>query len=138
MASPQSKTATTWGWFSRAAARASRRNRSRELPVNEALELHGALRDQVHIRTHAAVLNSAFTPRFTESDLEALAECPELLRVAKSHHDRVQLTVLAETKLERNLGAPVYTVPRIFTSTFGRAAIEQVMGHLENLVTGAK
>jgi anion-transporting ArsA/GET3 family ATPase len=109
-----------------------------ELPVNEALELHAALRDQIHIRTHAAVLNSAFIPRFNESDLEALAGQPELLRVVKSHHDRAQLAVLAETKLERNLGAPVYMVPRVFTATFGRKAIEQVMGHLENLVTGAK
>lgn len=109
-----------------------------ELPVNEALELHAALRDQIHIRTYAAVLNSAFTQRFNESDLEALAGQPELLRVVKSHHDRAQLAVLAETKLERNLGAPVYTVPRVFTPTFGRKAIEQVMGYLENLVTGAK
>ncbi|WP_224366942.1 ArsA family ATPase [Hyalangium versicolor] len=109
-----------------------------ELPVNEALELHAALRDMVRIRTHAAVLNGAFTERFSEGDLEALAGHPELLRVARSHHDRVSLAVLAETKLERNLGAPVYTVPRIFTPTFGRKAIEQVMEYLEPLVTGAK
>jgi uncharacterized protein (DUF2267 family) len=108
-----------------------------ELPVNEALELHAALRDQVHIRTHAAVLNGIFTERFTEADLEALSETPELLRVAKAYHDRVTLAVLAATKLERNLQAPVYTVPRIFTPTFGRKAIEQVMEHLEPLVTGA-
>lgn len=109
-----------------------------ELPVNEALELHAALRDQVQIRTHAAVLNAAFTERFTEGDLKALADEPELYRVAKSHHDRVTMTVLAETKLERNLHTPVYTVPRIFTPTFGRQAIEQVIGHIEPLVTGAK
>ncbi len=109
-----------------------------ELPVNEALELHAALRDQVRIRTHAAVLNASFTERFTEGDLEALSGNPRLYRVAKAHHDRVAMTVLAETKLERNLLAPVYTVPRIFTHTFGRKAIEQVMGHLEPLVTGAK
>ncbi|WP_224243921.1 ArsA family ATPase [Hyalangium gracile] len=109
-----------------------------ELPVNEALELHAALRDNVRIRTHAAVLNGVFTERFNEGDLEALAGHPELHRVAKAHHDRVALAVLAETKLERNLQAPVFTVPRIFTPTFGRAAIEQVMGHLEQLVTGAK
>jgi hypothetical protein len=108
-----------------------------ELPVNEALELHAALRDQVHIRTHAAVLNGIFTERFTEADLEALSETPELLRVAKAYHDRVNLAVLAGTKLESNLQAPVYTVPRIFTPTFGRKAIEQMMEHLEPLVTGA-
>jgi anion-transporting ArsA/GET3 family ATPase len=108
-----------------------------ELPVNEALELHAALRDQVQIRTHAAVLNAAFPERFTEADLEALSGHPELYPVAKAHHDRAAMAVLAETKLERNLRAPVYTVPRIFVPSFGRAAIEQVMGHLEHLVTGA-
>ena len=108
-----------------------------ELPVNEALELHAALKDKVNIRTHAAVLNGVFAKRFTQADLETLADAPELHRVAKAHHDREDLAVLAETKLERNLQVPVYTVPRIFTPTFGRKAIEQVMGHLESLVTGA-
>jgi uncharacterized protein (DUF2267 family) len=108
-----------------------------ELPVNEALELHAALKDKVNIRTHAAVLNGVFAKRFTQADLEALADSAELHRVAKAHHDREELAVLAETKLERNLQVPVYPVPRIFTSSFGRKAIEQVMGHLESLVTGA-
>jgi anion-transporting ArsA/GET3 family ATPase len=105
-------------------------------PVNETLELHAALRDSVRVRTHAAVLNAAFLERFTEDDLEALVDHPELLRVARAHHDRASQTVLAQLKLERNLHVPVYQVPRIFTSGFGRAAIEQVMGHLEELVTG--
>jgi anion-transporting ArsA/GET3 family ATPase len=108
-----------------------------ELPVNEALELHAALRDQVHIRTHAAILNATFAERFTDADLEALSGSPELHRVTKAYHDRASLAELAGTKLERNLHVPVYTVPRIFTPTFGRKAIEQVMGHLEPLVTGA-
>jgi anion-transporting ArsA/GET3 family ATPase len=107
-----------------------------ELPVNEALELHAALRDTVKIRTHAAVLNGTFPERFTEADLEALSEAPELHRAARSHHDRATLAELSAMKLERNLQVPVYPVPRIFTSTFGREAIEQVMGHLERLVTG--
>lgn len=108
-----------------------------ELPVNEALELHAALKDKVNIRTYAAVLNGVFTRRFSEAELEALVDHPELHRVAKAHHDREAMAVLAETKLERNLQVPVHLVPRIFTPTFGRKAIEQVMGHLEPLVTGA-
>lgn len=107
-----------------------------EMPVNEALELHAALRDKVNIRTHAAVLNQAFPERFTEADLEALAGHPELLPVARAHHDRAAQAILAGTKLERNLHAPVFTVPRLFMPEFGRDAIEQVMGHLEALVTG--
>jgi anion-transporting ArsA/GET3 family ATPase len=107
-----------------------------EMPVNEALELHAALRDKVNLRTHAAVLNQAFPERFTEADLEALAGHPELLPVARAHHDRAAQAVLAGTKLERNLHAPVFTVPRLFMPEFGRDAIEQVMGHLEALVTG--
>jgi anion-transporting ArsA/GET3 family ATPase len=107
-----------------------------EMPVNETLELHSALKEQVRVRTHAAVLNAAFPERFTEDDLEALVDEPELLRVARAHHDRAAQTVLAQLKLERNLHAPVYQVPRIFAPGFDRAAIEQVMGHLEPLVTG--
>ncbi len=107
-----------------------------EMPVNETLELHAALRDQVKVRTHAAVLNASFPERFTEDDLEALVDQPGLLRVAKAHHDRAAQTVLAEMKLERNLGVTVHQVPRIFTPTFGRDAIEQISGHLETLVTG--
>jgi anion-transporting ArsA/GET3 family ATPase len=107
-----------------------------EMPVNETLELHAALRDQVRVRTHAAVLNAAFPERFTEDDLEALVDQPGLLRVAKAHHDRAAQTVLAEMKLERNLGVTVHQVPRIFTPSFGRDAIEQIMGHLETLVMG--
>ncbi len=107
-----------------------------EMPVNEALELHAALRDKVNIRTYATVLNQAFPERFTEADLEALLGHPELHRVAKAHHDRAAQAVLAGTKLERNLHALLFTVPRLFTPEFGRDAIEQVMGHLEPLVTG--
>ncbi len=107
-----------------------------EMPVNETLELHSALKEQVRVRTHAAVLNAAFPERFTADDLEALVEHPELLHVARSHHDRAAQTVLAQVKLERNLQTPVYQVPRIFASSFGREAIEQVMGHLDSLVTG--
>ena len=107
-----------------------------EMPVNEALELHAALRDKVNIRTYAVVLNQAFPERFTEADLEALLGHPELHRVAKAHHDRAAQAVLAGTKLERNLHALLFTVPRLFTPEFGRDAIEQVMGHLEPLVTG--
>jgi anion-transporting ArsA/GET3 family ATPase len=107
-----------------------------EMPVNETLELHVALRDKVRVRTHAAVLNAAFPERFTEDDLEALVDHPELLSVARSHHDRAAQTVLAAVKLERNLHAPVYQVPRIFTPDFDRAAIEQVAQYLEPLVTG--
>ncbi|WP_426754281.1 ArsA family ATPase [Myxococcus sp. Y35] len=108
-----------------------------EMPVNEAVELHAALQDKVNLRTHAAVLNQAFPERFTEADLEALQGHPELFAVAQAHHDRAAQAVLAGTKLERNLHAPVYPVPRLFTPEFGRKAIEQVMAHLEPLVTGA-
>jgi hypothetical protein len=107
-----------------------------EMPVNEALELHAALRDTVHIRTHAAVLNAGFPERFTEADLEALAGHPELHALAKAHHDRANQAVLAGTKLERNLHVPVHVVPRLFLPEFGRDAVEHVMGHLESLVTG--
>jgi anion-transporting ArsA/GET3 family ATPase len=108
-----------------------------EMPVNETLELHAALRDQVKVRTHAAVLNAASPERFDEEDLKDLAPYPELLQAARAHHERSVQTVLAQLKLERNLQVPVHVVPRLFTPTFSREAIEQVIGHLEPLVTGA-
>ena len=107
-----------------------------EMPVNETLELHAALRDRVRVHTEAAVLNMAFPERFTEDDLAALAGHPELLALAQAHHDRAALTVLAGMKLERNLHVPVHTVPRLFLPTFGREAVEQVAGHLGELVRG--
>jgi anion-transporting ArsA/GET3 family ATPase len=107
-----------------------------EMPVNETLELHAALRDRVHVRTEGAVLNMAFPERFTEDDLAALADRPELLALARGHHDRAALAVLAEVKLERNLHVPVHPVPRFFHAHFGRAAVEQVAQSLRALVQG--
>jgi anion-transporting ArsA/GET3 family ATPase len=107
-----------------------------EMPVNETLELHAALRDRVHLRTEAAVLNMAFPERFEEDDLRALEERPELLAIARSHHDRAALAVLAGMKLERNLHVPVYPVPRLFLPSFGREAVERVAESLEGLVVG--
>ncbi|MBF5044705.1 ArsA family ATPase [Aggregicoccus sp. 17bor-14] len=107
-----------------------------EMPVNETLELHAALRDRVRVRTEAAVLNMAFPERFSEDDLSALAGHPELLALAQAHHDRAARTVLAEMKLERNLHVPVHPVPRLFLPTFGREATEQVAASLAALVQG--
>ena len=60
-----------------------------EMPVNETLELHAALRDTVHIRTHAAVLNGGLpasaSPRRIWRRWRATRSCSEL---AKAHHDR--------------------------------------------------
>ena len=108
-----------------------------EMPVNETLELHAAFQERVHIRTEGAVLNMAFPERFLESDLAALEAAPALHELARAHHDRVQLTVEARRKLEQGLGVPVVAIPRLFTETFGREAVERMSEQLQQLVTGA-
>jgi anion-transporting ArsA/GET3 family ATPase len=105
-----------------------------EMPINEALELHAALQERVKVRTHAAVLNMAIPERFDDADVSALISCPGLHEMAQAHHGRAQASVLAQVKLERNLGTPVHVVPRLFQRDFGRAAVERVLEHLGALV----
>jgi anion-transporting ArsA/GET3 family ATPase len=95
-----------------------------ELPVNETIELHAALATRVKMKSALVVLNGFIAPRFTPADLpEGL---PEGLReVARHHTARAELSVASLTKL-KTLGVPVVTVPRMFFTDFGRAAIEQV------------
>lgn len=107
-----------------------------EMPVNETLELHEALRDRVKMKTHAAVLNQAFPERFSRGDLDALEAIPELHTVARVHHDRANLSVLAQVKLERNLGAPVHVLPRLYRAAWGREGVEELSRLLEPLVKG--
>jgi hypothetical protein len=107
-----------------------------EMPVNETLELHAALKERVKVRTHAAVLNASVPERFSEADLAGLAHSPALLALARAHHDRSASSVLSHLKLERNLNVPVHLVPRLFVPRFGREAVERVGSHLAALVSG--
>ncbi len=95
-----------------------------EMPVNETLELAAALKDRVQIRPQAVVLNGFIPERFAAGDLAALPT-PELLDVGRVHQSRAHLSMTAAERLN-TLKLPLTIVPRVFTPTFGRAAIEEV------------
>lgn len=99
-----------------------------EMPINETLELAVALKDRVQIRPQAVVLNSFIPGRFSPADLEQLPS-GELRDLGLAHQARARMSVSAAERLA-SLGLTLVTVPRLFTPTFGRAAIEEVAGHL--------
>ncbi|MDP3503702.1 MAG: ArsA family ATPase [Myxococcales bacterium] len=99
-----------------------------ELPVNETLELHQALKDRVKLTPRLVVLNGFIPARFTEAEVEA----PTTTLVhdtMRAHHARSKLSLASQKTLQK-LGLPVVPVPRIFGTEFGRAAIEQVVALL--------
>jgi anion-transporting ArsA/GET3 family ATPase len=95
-----------------------------EMPVNETIELAAALRDRVQIRPQAVVLNGFIADRFSPAELGQLPT-PELQNLARVHQARAHLSVSAATRLN-TLKLPVAIVPRLFTPTFGRTAIEEL------------
>jgi anion-transporting ArsA/GET3 family ATPase len=102
-----------------------------ELPVNETLELHQALKDKVHVASALVVLNSYVAPRFSEADLKPELG-PELLAAARHHMHRTAQSEASKKRLEA-LGLPVVPVPRLYGAPFGRPAIETIAG----IFTGA-
>lgn len=99
-----------------------------ELPVNETLELHQALKERVKLTPQLVVLNGFIPTRFTDAELEA----PSTALVhdtMRAHQARSKLSLASQKTLQK-LGLPVVPVPRIFGSEFGRAAIEQVVTKL--------
>ncbi len=99
-----------------------------EMPINETIELAAALTDRVQIRPQAVVINGYIPMRFSTTDIEQLP-VGELRDLALVHQARAKLSVSAADRLNA-LGYPLYVVPRLFTPTFGRAAIEEVSTHL--------
>jgi anion-transporting ArsA/GET3 family ATPase len=95
-----------------------------ELPVTETLELHEAMVQRVKIRPQAVVLNGATARRFDAADLEALGHTG-LKALAVSHDWRARQSSQARDRLAA-LRLPIVIVPRIFSTTFDRSAIESV------------
>ena len=99
-----------------------------ELPVNETIELHGALATRVNMKSVLVVLNAFIAPRFSQADLtEGLTH--GLRELARNQIGRAELSATCLTRLE-TLGLRVITVPRIFSADFGRQAVEQVAAQL--------
>ncbi len=98
-----------------------------ELPVNETIELHDALKDRVKLHPRLVVLNGFINERFSAADVAAAP--PELHDVARGHRARSELSLASLARLGE-LALPVVTVPRLFTADFGRQAIELVARRL--------
>ncbi len=99
-----------------------------EMPINETIELAAALKDRVQIQPQLVVVNAFIPMRFSAADIEQLPR-GALQELALAHQARARLSLSAVQRLEA-LGTPVLKVPRLFTPTFGRAAIEEISGHL--------
>ena len=99
-----------------------------EMPVNETIELAAALKDRVQITPQAVVLNGFIPERFSEGDLKLLPF--ELLDLAHVHQSRARLSMSAAQRLS-TLKLPLTIVARLFTPTFGRAAVEEVSRLME-------
>lgn len=99
-----------------------------ELPVNETLELHTALTQNVGLHARAVVLNGFIGVRFDGVALDSELS-PALRDVVRGHQARTRLSMTSLDTLS-TLGLPVFTVPRIFTDDFGRSALEAVAAHL--------
>ena len=99
-----------------------------EMPVNETIELAAALKDRVQITPQAVVLNGFIPERFSEGDLKLLPL--ELLDLAHVHQSRARLSMSAAQRLS-TLKLPLTIVARLFTPTFGRAAVEEVSRLME-------
>lgn len=99
-----------------------------ELPVNETLELHQALKDRVKLTSQLVVLNGFIPTRFTDAELAA-EQSSLVFDTMRAHQARSKLSLASLQTLEK-LGLPVQLVPRIFSGEFGRSAIEQVVAKL--------
>lgn len=107
-----------------------------EMPVNETLELEDALRRKVKIATALVVLNGYTAPRFDERDLQSLGGTA-LHSLGKNHFDRAQLSLDSRGRLERQVAAPVATVPRLYEERSGPAMVERIADALAKALESA-
>ncbi len=95
-----------------------------ELPVNETIELHAALKAKVNMRSQLVVLNGFIASRFGPEDTPDSVP-PGLRELARAHDSRAKLSIASLERLQ-TLGMRVVTVPRLFVNDFGRAAVDQI------------
>ncbi len=92
-----------------------------ELPVNEVLELHQKLNQQVHLSTALLVLNHFIPPRFEADDESGLS--PSLTDAIAGHRQAADFSSGCWSRLSAT-GRPCVTIPKRFVSQFGRSALE--------------
>jgi len=98
-----------------------------EMPVNETLDLHASLTQQVKMKPQLVVLNGFIEPRFSPADTEGVSNA--LRSFANAHTIREEMSRASFEKL-KTLGLPVLKVPRLLVNDFNRKAIEQIAATL--------
>jgi anion-transporting ArsA/GET3 family ATPase len=113
-----------------------------ELPVNETLALRDGLRDGVGLELDAVVLNAVLPDRLSSPEARelagALAAAPaggarrRALHVAGHHHRRRRAQQAQTRRLRTALdgGAPVLTLPFLFTAELGAADLDALSERL--------
>ncbi len=102
-----------------------------EMPVNETVDLHRALVEEVHIPCSATVLNMFIPERFNAQDVARVP--PALREPVQQHFTRERLSQQAEARLSAELGLPVVRVPRAYRMESPRSIVEQAVTHLSPL-----
>jgi hypothetical protein len=104
-----------------------------EMPVTEAIELHGQLREQIGLELALTVVNAVVPHRFSEREERTLRAAPPsparhaaLFSAAWARHQRGQIS-----RLRRELpGVALVTLPFLFRSTLDPSALERLSGEL--------
>ena len=93
-----------------------------ELPVNETLELAGALRTRLSVRVGAVVLNQSVPSRFGKADRAALSGRPALTALVQAYEEDARRTEEALERL-RSVDAPLVQLPRLVVPQLGRGEL---------------
>lgn len=100
-----------------------------EMPVNEAIELDEALRDQLHLPRGRAFLNAFCEKRFDDEERRLLDETTHEELASAAYAGKVwglrqDLSAHYDERLRNELDLPLTRLPFIASSTFGRAQME--------------
>lgn len=100
-----------------------------EMPVNEAIELNGALRD-LQLPRGRVVMNGFVAPRFSEEERGNLSgtdghELGPARTASQTYGERQDLSSHYAQRLATELDLPSMTLPWVAVDTFGRPQIEQ-------------
>jgi anion-transporting ArsA/GET3 family ATPase len=105
-----------------------------EMPVNEAAELHRALRAR-KFPEGPLFLNGFFASRFSREELLAATRGGPLLaaagEAADNHESRAALSTQYEAVLREAVPRPLFRVPFLFERHFGAHAVESVAQAIE-------
>lgn len=102
-----------------------------EMPVNEAIELHQALTQQLQLPMGRLFLNGFQETRFATEELGALvasdtAELAAARLAGRQYGERQGLSALYAAKLAEQLPLPMLRLPYLAGATFGRPEVERL------------